>query len=184
MNILTVLLVAFGLSFDASVVSLVCGLNEKRNRFLLSIKLGTFFGFFQSLMFVIGYVIGFGFSILISSFDHWIAFLLLLFVGGKMLYESFKKDEKKCFNTNSIFVLLTLSIATSIDAFAVGISFALLNFNVVKTTILIGMITFIDSIIFTILGEIFNKFFYNKSEFIGGLILIGIGIKILMEHTL
>ncbi|MEO0289253.1 MAG: manganese efflux pump MntP family protein [candidate division WOR-3 bacterium] len=184
MNILTVLLVAFGLSLDASAVSLVCGMNEKRSRLLLSIKLGTFFGFFQSLMFIVGYFVGFGFSILISSFDHWIAFLLLLSVGAKMLFESFKKDQKKCFDTDSIFVLLTLSIATSIDALAVGISFALLSFDVLKTTILIGIITFFDSIMFTILGRFFNKLLNNKSELVGGLILIGIGIKILMEHTL
>ncbi|MEO0233555.1 MAG: manganese efflux pump MntP family protein [candidate division WOR-3 bacterium] len=184
MNILTVLLVAFGLSLDASAVSLVCGLNEKRNRFLLSIKLGTFFGVFQSLMFIVGYFVGFGFSILISNFDHWIAFLLLLSVGVKMLYESFKKDQKKCFDTDSIFVLLTLSVATSIDALAVGISFALLSFDVLKTTVLIGIITFFDSILFTILGRFFNKLLNNKSELVGGLILIGIGIKILLEHTL
>lgn len=184
MNILTVLLVAFGLSLDASAVSLVCGLNEKRSRFLLSIKLGTFFGLFQSLMFVVGYFVGFGFSVLISSFDHWIAFLLLLSVGGKMVYESFRKEEKKCFDTSSILVLLTLSLATSIDALAVGISFALLSFDVFKTSILIGTITFFDSILFTILGRFFNKLLNNKSELIGGLILVGIGIKILMEHIL
>jgi len=93
-------------------------------------------------MFLIGYSFGVGFSILISRFDHWVAFFLLILVGGKMVYENFKKEEKKCFNTDSLIVLLTLSLATSIDALAVGISFALLSFDLLITTILIGMITF------------------------------------------
>ncbi len=184
MNILSIIFVSIGLSLDASAVSLVCGLNERKKRFLLSLKLGTFFGIFQSLMFLIGYSFGVGFSILISRFDHWVAFFLLILVGGKMVYENFKKEEKKCFNTDSLIVLLTLSLATSIDALAVGISFALLSFDLLITTILIGMITFLNSFIFTLFGKFFNRFVNNRSELVGGLILIGIGIKILMEHTL
>ncbi|MDI6700205.1 MAG: manganese efflux pump MntP family protein [bacterium] len=184
MKLLSIIFVAIGLSLDASAVSLVCGLNEMKRRYLLSLKLGTFFGIFQSVMFLIGYSVGVGFSIFISRFDHWVAFFLLILVGGKMVYEYFKREEKKCFNTDSFFVLISLSIATSIDALAVGISFALLSFDLLVTTLLIGIVTFFNSFIFTIFGKFFNRFINNRSELVGGLILIGIGIKILMEHTL
>lgn len=182
MNFISLFLISISLSLDASAVSLVCGINEKNKRYKLAFKLALIFGFFQSMMFISGYFLGKGFSIFIKDFDHWVSFVILFFIGVKMIYESFKPEIKKCIDTNSLPVLLLFAISTSIDALAVGISISLFNIDLLIASIVIGIVTFFNSFIFTITGKVLKKIVQNKAELVGGLILILIGVKILMEH--
>ncbi|MCX8118092.1 MAG: manganese efflux pump MntP family protein [Desulfobacterota bacterium] len=184
MDYLTLLLVAFGLSMDAFAVSVTNGMtilrHQRANR---ALKIGVFFGSFQALMPLIGWSIGLGLKDLISSVDHWVAFGLLSLIGLKMIYESTKMGGEKTEKASlSLWVLLMLSIATSIDAFAVGISFAILDLSIVAPILLIGTVTFGVSFLGVFIGNKTGHFFEKKIEVIGGLILIGIGLKILIEH--
>ncbi len=183
MDTLTLLLIAFGLSMDAFAVSISNGMTIRQQRTNHAIRIGLFFGFFQALMPLLGWSAGLSLRDLISGVDHWIAFGLLSLIGCKMIYESMKMDgQKKEVPTLSLPMLLMLSIATSIDALAVGISFALLNISIVTPIIVIGTVTFILSFLGVLIGNKAGHFFERNIEVIGGLILIGIGIKILIEH--
>jgi putative Mn2+ efflux pump MntP len=183
MTHVTLLLIAFGLSMDAFAVSVSNGIAIQRRRANHALRIGLFFGSFQALMPLIGWAAGLNLRDLISGVDHWIAFGLLTFIGCKMIYESKKMNgrgkEAKPLNLPT---LLMLSVATSIDALAVGISFALLNISIIAPILVIGAVTFVLSFFGVLTGSKIGHFFEKKIEILGGLILIGIGIKILIEH--
>ncbi len=183
MDTLTLLLIAFGLAMDAFAVSISNGMTIKHQRANHALRIGIFFGSFQALMPLIGWSAGMNLRDLISGVDHWMAFGLLTFIGCKMIYESKKMDarEKEAKPLN-LPTLLMLSIATSIDALAVGISFALLNISIVTPILVIGAVTFALSFLGVLIGKKIGHFFEKKIEVVGGLILIGIGVKILIEH--
>lgn len=181
MSIWEVFLVAVGLSMDAFAVAVCKGLKMPKINIKQTALIALFFGGFQGLMPLIGYFLGKQFEEYIVSVDHWITFVLLGIIGGKMIFESFKKDEEdECgFSIKELFVL---AIATSIDALAVGITFAFLKVNIVISVTLIGITTFILSAIGVFIGHKFGEKYKSKAEFAGGLILILIGLKILLEH--
>ena len=183
MDTLSLLLIAFGLAMDAFAVSISNGITIKHQRTNHALRIGIFFGSFQALMPLIGWSAGLTLRDLISGVDHWIAFGLLSLIGCKMIYESTKMDaQKKETFSLSLWMLLMLSIATSIDALAVGISFAFLNISIVTPIIVIGTVTFMLSFLGVLIGNKAGHFFERKIEVIGGLILIGIGVKILIGH--
>lgn len=170
---------------DAFAVSITSGLTIHRLKVRHALIIATFFGGFQAIMPVIGWLAGLTVQEYIAAIDHWLAFALLSLVGGKMIYEStFMDEEKERKNPLNIYVLLILSIATSIDALAVGLSFSFLNVSIILPAIAIGVITFILSFSGVYIGDKFGHFFENKIEIFGGLILIAIGLKILLEHLI
>jgi putative Mn2+ efflux pump MntP len=178
----TTILIAFGLAMDSFSVSITNGLTRKFVKVTDALKVGGFFGFFQAIMPVFGWLAGANVVEFIEGFDHWIAFGLLSLIGCRMIYESIKKDAKKVFGSLSLGVLLVLSIATSIDALAVGFSLSFLKLSIVAPVIATGIITFSLSFLGMYLGSRFGRFFKNKIEILGGVILILIGINILIEH--
>ena len=169
---------------DAFSVSITHGLSNKSFKPTNALKLGISFGSFQAIMPMLGWLAGVSIIDLISGVDHWIAFGLLCFVGGRMIYESTKKGSEKLINSLSIGTLLMLSVATSIDALAVGMSLSFLNVPIVNPTIIIGTVTFSLSFVGVYLGNRFGHFLGNKIEVLGGVILLAIGLRILLEHTL
>ncbi len=183
MEIITLLLIAIGLSMDAFAVSVSNGMTIRHQRTNHALRIGIAFGSFQALMPLIGWSAGLSLRDLISGVDHWIAFGLLSLIGCKMIYESTKMDgQRKEVPSLSPWMLLMLSIATSIDALAVGISFAILNISIMTPILVIGTVTFVLSFLGVLIGNKAGHFFEKKIEILGGLILIGIGIKILIEH--
>jgi len=183
MPFFTVTLIAVGLAMDCFAVAITSGIAIKQLRFNHALQIAIFFGGFQALMPIIGWLAGRGLRDFISGIDHWLAFGLLWAIGLKMIYESRKLEaNKKEINPLNLSVLLILSIATSIDALAVGVSFAFLKIQLMASVILIGTITFLISFIGVFVGNRTGHFFENKMELVGGLILIGIGLKILLEH--
>lgn len=193
MGFLELFLIAIGLSMDAFAVSLCKGLQMKTFNTKQAFIIALFFGGFQALMPSLGWLLGFQFKDYITNFDHWVAFVLLSFIGGKMLYDCFFAKEEN--NTEcdcspqsketskfSISELFILAIATSIDALAVGITFAFLQVNIFSSCITIGITTLIFSIIGVLIGHKFGNKFQKVSEIFGGIILIVIGLKILIEH--
>ncbi len=169
---------------DAFAVSIAKGIVISHERRRAAILLASFFGGFQMFMPVIGWYAGLGLKEIIAGVDHWIAFGLLAFIGSKMIYDSSTKDKENPEQTLRIHTLLTLAIATSIDALMVGLSFAFLQTSLVEPILLIGIITFSLSILGFYFGCGIGRLFGNKIKVIGGLILIGIGIRILLEHLL
>ena len=183
MGTLTILFIAFGLAMDAFAVSVTTGLTVKRLRVEHALRMAAFFGIFQAIMPVVGWLAGRGLHDLISHVDHWIAFGLLTAIGCKMIYESTMMESgQRDVDPHSINVLLMLSVATSIDALAVGLSLSLLAVAIVVPALIIGLVTFTLSFLGAYVGERFGHFFEKKIEVLGGLILIGIGTKILIEH--
>jgi putative Mn2+ efflux pump MntP len=183
MDIITIIFIAFGLAMDAFAVSVTSGITIKQLKVRNALKIALFFGAFQAFMPVIGWLAGLSLRAIISSVDHWIAFGLLFVVGCKMIYESVKLEPKeRTINPLDVSILLMLSIATSIDALAVGVSFAFLKVSIATPVIIIGVVTFILSFTGVYIGDRFGHFFEKKIEIAGGLILIGIGMKILIEH--
>ncbi|MBN1691940.1 MAG: manganese efflux pump [Dehalococcoidales bacterium] len=182
----SILIIALGLSADCFAVALSSSIAA--GRFTLSgfFRFPISFGIFQALMIVIGWLAGRTVIDLISSYDHWLAFGLLAFIGGKMLWEAFGgKDEAKAKkNINSWFTLLALSVATSIDALAVGLSFAFLKTDILLASITVGLTAFIITVFAQLIGNKVGALVGKRAEIIGGLILIGIGVKILLEHLL
>lgn len=182
MGIFEIVLIGLGLAMDAFAVSICKGLSMKKMNWKNAIIIALYFGIFQALMPIIGYFLGTTFSSLVENVDHWIAFILLAIIGGNMIKDSFdneceKRNEKVDFKT-----MIILAIATSIDALAVGVTFAFFKTNVVLAVSIIGIITFILSLIGVKIGNRFGDKFQNKAELTGGIILIIIGIKILLEH--
>lgn len=178
---LTAFLIGTGLSMDAFSVSITNGMNMKRVEFKDAFKIALFYGIFQFIMPVIGFFAAEIFKSYIEAVDHWVAFLLLAFIGIKMIIEAFDKKEEEEKNL-SIKVLTLQAIATSIDALAVGISFAALNTPIWSSSFIIGMTTFVLCFGAVYIGKTVGKFLAEKAEIFGGIILLGIGIKILAEH--
>jgi putative Mn2+ efflux pump MntP len=183
MHLFETIFIALGLAMDAFAVSISSGITIRNPRIENALKIAIFFGAFQAFMPVIGWLAGLGLRELISRVDHWIAFGVLSLIGCRMIYESTKvRSEKKGLNPLSLGVLLLLSVATSIDALAAGVSFAFLKVSIVLPIILIGIVTFTLSFFGVFVGNKSGHIFENKAELAGGLVLIGIGTKILIEH--
>lgn len=182
MGITEILLIGIGLAMDAFAVSVCKGLSMKKMSWKKAIVVGVYFGIFQALMPVIGYFLGITFESLVTKIDHWIAFGLLVFIGGNMLKEAFDKDCENCNDSVDFKTMLILAIATSIDALAIGITFAFLNVNLPLATAMIGIITFALCVIGVKIGNKFGGKYEHKAEIVGGLILILMGVKILLEH--
>jgi len=183
MDVLSILLIAIGLAMDAFAVSIVSGFTLAHIKVRNALTIALFFGLFQALMPVIGWLSGNTLKGYISGVDHWVAFGLLFIVGCRMIYESFKlESDKKNIDPENIGVLLILAIATSIDALAVGISLSFIDVAIIIPALIIGIITFLLSYIGVYIGNRFGHFFERRIEMLGGLLLIGIGIKILIEH--
>lgn len=185
MSIIELILIGIGLSMDAFAVSVTNGLCCKNIKAGKTLMTGVCFGGFQGLMPLIGYFLGRGFSHYITAFDHIIALILLGFIGGQMIWESFKKeDENTDSNVLTGKMLFMQGIATSIDALAVGVSFAALkDVNIAFASSSICCITFVFSVVGVLIGKKFGNMLNNKAQLVGGLILVGIGIKIFAEHT-
>jgi putative Mn2+ efflux pump MntP len=182
---LELLILAVALSMDAFAVSLGLGAKQLTvdNR-ELAVKVGLFFGFFQGFMPLIGYLAGVGLSSFIASVDHWVAFVLLALIGSKMVYESFGEpvEEELSIITNK--VLFILAVATSIDAMAAGFTLTLMEPAIIMSIVMIALTTFVFSYAGVLLGAHGGAFLESKAELLGGIVLIGIGSKILIEHTL
>lgn len=180
---LTIMFIAMGLAMDSFAVSITSGITMRNPRIYSALKIAMFLGLFQAGMPIIGWLAGVSFIDVISGFDHWIAFGLLCLIGCRMIYESIKMDSKKKeINYLSVSVLLMLSVATSIDALAVGLSFAFLRFSILTPITVIGIVTFLLSYLGVFAGNRYGKLFGKRIETVGGLILVSIGIKILTEH--
>jgi putative Mn2+ efflux pump MntP len=183
MNFAEMIILSFGLAMDAFAVSIMSGFILARPKIRHALKIGLSFGLFQTFMPVIGWWVGKGFREFINRFDHWIAFLLLLGIGVKMIAEAFGRgDDDAKINPLDFWVLMMLSVATSIDALAVGVSFAFLNIPIVLPVIVIGGVTFSLSFAGVLLGRKLGHSLENKVRILGGSILILIGVKILWEH--
>lgn len=185
MGFLELFIISIGLSMDAFAVSICKGLCMRKLNYKNAIIIGCFFGGFQALMPLIGYIMGTQFKDSITSIDHWIAFVLLFLIGINMIRESLNKDEVACENIDvqlSFKNMTVLSIATSIDALAIGITFAFLQVNIIPAVSIIGITTFILSVIGVKIGHVFGSKYKSSAELIGGIILIAMGIKILFEH--
>lgn len=181
----TIILIAVGLSMDAFAVSICSGAQMEKPKKRYVLKIATAFGLFQAIMPLIGWLLGSSMKSLIEDVDHWIALGLLTFVGGKMIYEAVRNGAVcRPVNFADNHILLMLAIATSIDALAVGITLNLLDMTVYKSVIIIGLITFLFSTSGVYIGKYFGSRLSNKVEVLGGLILIGIGFKILFSHLL
>lgn len=181
MDVLEILLIAVGLAMDAFAVSVCKGLSMKKMSWNKAIIVGLYFGIFQGLMPVIGFLLGTSFASLVIQIDHWIAFVLLGFIGGNMLKEAFSNESENRNDNVDFKTMIVLAIATSIDALAIGITFAFLKVNLILSVLMIGIITFILSIIGVKIGNKFGDRYERKAEMAGGLILILMGIKILLE---
>lgn len=188
MGIVELLLTAIALSMDAFAVSVCKGLGMRRMRYDQALVISLYFGVFQALMPLIGWLLGTSFSRYIQAFDHWIAFVLLAFLGGKMLWDVFHEKEDgeqesaECrLDHRELFML---AIATSIDALAVGIAFACLDVNIWSSISIIGVTTLVISFAGVWIGNRFGNRFQKKAEIAGGLVLILIGVKILAEHLI
>ena len=183
MGIIELFILAVGLSMDAFAVSVCKGLAMKRCSFQKAAVCGIWFGGFQALMPLIGYILGYQFKNYITSIDHWIAFILLAIIGGNMMKESFSKEEEENSDSLDVKTMFLLAVATSIDALAVGITFAFLpDTNVTAAVLFIGIVTFVLSAAGVKIGNIFGTKYKAKAEFAGGLILVLLGLKILLEH--
>jgi putative Mn2+ efflux pump MntP len=183
MDILSIIAMALALSMDAMAVSISNGLMIKQLQFGHALRIAVFFGFFQAIMPILGWAAGYTFRELIRAFDHWIALGLLSVIGIKMIVESRRlgeeEEQKDCQHLPTLFLM---AIATSIDALAVGISFAFLKVSIIGPVLIIGLVTFAVCLAGVYVGNRSGHFFEGKFELIGGLILIGIGIKIAIEH--
>ncbi|WP_294346377.1 manganese efflux pump MntP family protein [uncultured Clostridium sp.] len=184
MGTLELVLIAVGLSMDAFAVAVCKGLNMKKIDYKQAIIIALFFGGFQGLMPLIGWILGKQFESYITSIDHWIAFGLLAFIGVQMIIEAIKGDDEEKEQSSEIKIkeLIALAIATSIDALAVGITFAFLQASIIPSISLIAIITFILSIVGVVIGNKFGAKYKSKAELAGGVVLVLIGLKILLEH--
>lgn len=185
MDFITIVAVAIGLSFDSFAVSLSYGVIQSKIKFWQAVRIAIVLAIFQAGLLVTGYFLGSFISDIVKAADHWVALFLLSFLGIKMIIEGMKrKEEKDIRDYTNILNLLSVAVGTSIDAFAVGISFALLSIRIWFSGIIIGTVTFLASMIAIRIGKSAGSRLGNKVEIIGGLILIAIGIKIFLEHML
>ena len=187
MGLFEIFMIGVGLSMDAFAASICKGLNMRRLSAKNMLIIGLFFGGFQALLPAVGWILGKQFEVYITSVDHWVAFALLAFIGGKMIYDVFHGDEDGCCNEKTdkldMKEVLTLAVATSIDALAVGISFAFLQVEILKAVSVIGVTTFVLSVVGVAVGNMFGAKYEKNATLAGGIILILIGLKILLEHT-
>lgn len=181
MEILLILAVA--LAMDSVAVSIAMGSKHKKLLFPRILFISAVFGFFQGIMPLAGYLIGIIFAQYVQAFDHWIAFVLLVGLGGKMLYEAYKNEFDEEVSDLSNHTLISLAIATSIDAMAVGVTFAFLQTNIYIASGIIAFVTFVLCLGAVYIGKKLGSLLESKAEMLGGLILIGLGFKILLEHT-
>lgn len=187
MSFVELFLIAVGLAMDAFAVSICKGLQMKKINYRHGAVIALFFGVFQGVMPLLGWFLGSSFGSYITQADHWVAFVLLAFIGGKMIYEALHGDDDEEMSeggdTLDIKELLILSVATSIDALAVGITFALLpDTNIWVSITAIAVVTFVLSLVGVVIGNRFGTKYKNKAELFGGVILVLIGLKILLEH--
>ena len=182
MSVIELIILSIGLAMDAFAVAVCKGLSMQKMNWRKACTIGVYFGIFQALMPFIGYLLGVNFQEQIVSVDHWVAFILLGVIGLNMLKEALSKETEKANDSVKFKDMLILAIATSIDALAVGITFAFLKVNVGLAISLIGIITFAISVAGVKMGNVFGCKYEKKAEFAGGLILILLGFKILLEH--
>ena len=182
MGLIELFLIAVGPSMDAFAVSVCKGLAMPKCTFKKAAIVGLWFGGFQALMPAIGYVLGAQFQETIASIDHWIAFVLLALIGGNMIHEALDNDEEEADASLDVKTMFLLAVATSIDALAIGITFAFLKVNIIPAVCFIGIVTFIISFAGVKIGNVFGGRYKNKAEIVGGVILILLGLKILLEH--
>ena len=183
MTFVELLLIAVGVSMDAFSVSVCKGLTTRRFSMRMALVCGLWFGAFQALMPVIGYLLGLQFACFIESVDHWIALGLLFLIGANMIREAVAgKEDSKQTNALDFKTMLLLAIATSIDALAVGVSFACIEVELWASVAIIGLTTFVFSVLGVKIGNVFGTKFKKNAEVFGGIILILIGLKILLEH--
>lgn len=182
MGLIELFLIAVGLSMDAFAVSVCKGLAMPKCTFKKAAIVGLWFGGFQALMPAIGYILGAQFQEAIASIDHWIAFVLLVLIGGNMIHEALDNDEEEADASLDVKTMFLLAVATSIDALAIGITFAFLKVNIIPAVCFIGIVTFIISFAGVKIGNVFGARYKNKAEIVGGVILILLGLKILLEH--
>jgi manganese efflux pump family protein len=185
-DLLSIFLIAIGLSADCFAVALSSGISTRNQSRFKVLRVALSFGVFQAVMPVIGWLVGKTVIDLISGFDHWVAFALLGFVGGKMLFESFRRSEEDeaAADISRGWTLITLSVATSIDALAVGLSFALLDIPVALASPIIGLVAMAITVAGFLVGKRAGKMMGKRAETLGGLILIAIAIRILLSHLL
>ena len=182
MGLIELFLISVGLSMDAFAVSVCKGLAMPKCTFKKVAIVGLWFGGFQALMPAIGYILGAQFQEAIASIDHWIAFVLLALIGGNMIHEALDNDEEEADASLDVKTMFLLAVATSIDALAIGITFAFLKVNIIPAVCFIGIVTFIISFAGVKIGNVFGARYKNKAEIVGGVILILLGLKILLEH--
>lgn len=183
MSLLMTLLIAISLALDAFAVAVTCGIKVKKARLKHALTIGLFFGSFQGIMPILGWLGGSTFRNFIAGIDHWVAFSLLFLIGIHMIYESMKVEHKKRdIYALGLGVLLLLSLATSIDALAVGVGFAFLDVAILRTGLIIGVVTFFLTFFGYYVGRRLGVFLENRVRILGGMILISIGVKILVEH--
>ncbi len=183
MHLSELIIIAIGVSMDAFAVSICKGLSVRSLQPKHAYLTALWFGGFQALMPLIGYFLGVSFADFVSSVDHWIAFVLLGLIGGNMIKESFSKDECDYSPDFSFKTMLSLAVATSIDALAIGVSFAFLRVNIWTSVLIIGLTTGAFSALGVCIGKFFGCRYKSKAEFTGGFILVAMGLKILLEHT-
>ncbi len=183
MHLSELIIIAIGVSMDAFAVSICKGLSVRSLQPKHACLTALWFGGFQALMPLIGYYLGVSFADFVSSVDHWIAFVLLGIIGGNMIKESFSKDECDYSPDFSFKTMLSLAVATSIDALAIGVSFAFLRVNIWTSVLIIGLTTGAFSALGVCIGKFFGCRYKSKAEFTGGFILVAMGVKILLEHT-
>ena len=182
MSLTELFIIAVGLSMDAFAVAVCKGLAMPKMSWKNAGIVGLYFGIFQGLMPFLGYLLGSKFSKTIESYDHWIAFVLLALIGGNMIKEAFESGEETADPSLDIKTMTLMAVATSIDALAMGVTFAFLQVQIIPAVSFIGSITFLLSAAGVKIGNVFGGRYQKKAEFTGGLILILMGLKILLEH--
>lgn len=183
MGIVTIILVGIGLSFDTFAVSISTGLVANHIRFWQATKVALVLAFFQGLMPLVGWLVGIQVEGYVKEFDHWLAFSLLSLIGGKMILESLKPEEKRNnFNPFKPVVLIGMAISTSIDALVVGVTFAFIDVNIYLSVFIIGFITYVVAMLGMLFGKKAGERFGKRMEIVGGIMLVLIGLKILIEH--
>ena len=182
MSLMELFLIAVGLSMDAFAVSVCKGLSVRKATVKHALCVGLYFGGFQALMPLVGYLLGTQFESFITSVDHWIAFVLLSFIGGNMIREALSGEEEKLDDSFSFRTMITLAVATSIDALAMGVTFAFLRVNIVPAVLFIGATTFVLSAAGLKVGNVFGAKYKSRAELFGGVVLVLMGLKILLEH--
>lgn len=182
MSLMELFLIAVGLSMDAFAVSVCKGLSVRKATVKHALCVGLYFGGFQALMPLIGYLLGTQFESVITSVDHWIAFGLLAFIGGNMIREALGREEEKLDDSFSFRTMMTLAVATSIDALAMGVTFAFLRVDIVPAVLFIGATTFVLSAVGLKVGNVFGAKYKARAELFGGVVLVLMGLKILLEH--